>query len=84
MIFDKHPIPIFRHPAKNLSQSASVVAIVLSVHSMGLQAEFYHIQAFWMSVDDATPQANFGYVEQAPFVIHPIPPAVQVGIAALH
>ena len=84
VIFDKHPIPGLRHPSKNLLQSASVVAVVLSVHSIGLQIEFDHMQAFWISVVEATPHADFGYVEHAPFVIHPIPPVVQVEIAALH
>ena len=73
-----------RHPSKNLLQSVSVVAVVLSVHSIGLQTELDHMQAFCISVVEATLHADFGYVEHAPFVIHPIPAVVQVEIAALH
>ena len=36
-----------------------------------------------MSVVAAGPQAYFGYVEQASFVMHPAPLVVQVGIIAL-
>ena len=36
-----------------------------------------------MSVVYAGPQANWGYVEQAPFVMHPAPLVVQVEIIAL-
>ena len=35
-----------------------------------------------MSVVDAGPQANLGYDEQAPFVMHPAPFVVQVEIIA--
>ena len=50
---------------------------------MGLHTEFSHLQAFYRSVVVATPQAYFGYEEQAPFVMHPAPVVVQVPIAEL-
>ena len=41
------------------------------------------MQTFCVSVVAAGPQANLGYVEQAPFVIHPAPLVVHVEMTAL-
>ena len=58
--FNKHPNPGVLHPAKNELQATSEVAIVLSVHSMGLQVEFDQIQNFYISVVWAIPHAYLG------------------------
>ena len=78
-----HPAPVVLQPAKNVLHSLSEVALVLSVHAIGLQAESPQMQAFYVSVVAAGPQAYFGYVEQAPFVMHPAPLVVHVEIIAL-
>ena len=41
-----HPAPVVLHPVKYVLQAASDVAVVLSVHNIGLQTEFYQIQTF--------------------------------------
>ena len=43
---DTHPVPVVLQPAKNVLHAASEVAVVLSVHRIGLQTELAHIQAF--------------------------------------
>ena len=75
-----HPAPVVLQPAKKVLHSLSEVALVLSAHIIGLQAESPQIQAFYASVVAAGPQAYFGYVEQAPFVMHPAPLVVHVEI----
>ena len=41
-----HPVPVVLQPARYVLQAASEVAVVLSVHKIGLQAEFDHMQTF--------------------------------------
>ena len=76
---DEHPDPVVLQPSKYVLQAESVVAVVLSVHDIGLHIDLDQMQPFEESVAAALIQANFGYEEQDPFVIHPNPLVVQFG-----
>ena len=43
---DAHPAPFVLHPTKYVLQAASEVAVVLSVHKIGLQTELDQMQTF--------------------------------------
>ena len=58
---DVHPLPVVLQPSKNVLQAASEVAVVLSLHNIGLHVDYDQIQPFKESVAAALMQANFEY-----------------------
>lgn len=46
VVVNAHPFPVVLQPAKYVLQAESDVAIVLSVHYIGLQTEFDQMQTF--------------------------------------
>lgn len=46
VVVNAHPFPVVLQPAKYVLQAESDVAVVLSVHYIGLQTEFDQMQTF--------------------------------------